>query len=183
MSIPASRLFLINRQLLKKLLVVSVGMFGFGFALVPFYEKICEVTGLRELERPDAAPAQNTQVDASRSISIEFDANTQRLAWTFRPIEAHVAVNPGAMTEMVYEIRNTLNRSVTGQAVPSYGPARAGQYFKKLECFCFQQQTLQAGEIRRMPVVFVVDPALPQDINTITLSYTFFEVAGTQGRL
>jgi cytochrome c oxidase assembly protein subunit 11 len=183
MSVPASRLFLINQQLLKKLLVVSVAMFGFGFALVPFYEKICEVTGLRDVDRPDAAPARNTQVDASRSISIEFDANTQRLAWTFKPIEPHVMVNPGAVTQVVYEVRNTLNRPVTGQAVPSYGPARAGQFFKKLECFCFQQQTLQAGEIRRMPVVFVVDPALPQDINTITLSYTFFEVAGTQVRL
>jgi cytochrome c oxidase assembly protein subunit 11 len=171
-----------NRLLLKKLFVVSALMFGFGFALVPFYEKICQVTGVRELFAEDAAPAKNTQVDTSRSVNVEFDANIQRLAWTFKPLEPYVAVHPGEVTQIVYEVRNTLNRPVTGQAVPSYGPARASQYFKKLECFCFRQQTLQAGEVRRMPVVFVVDPTLPNDINTITLSYTFFEVAGTQDR-
>jgi len=182
MSAPVSRVAAANRHMLKKLLVVSVLMFGFGFALVPFYEKICQVTGLRDVFRTEDGPIGNTQVDLSRKVSIEFDANTQRLAWTFKPLEPYVSVNPGAVTQVVYEVRNTLNRPVTGQAVPSYGPANAVQYFKKLECFCFRQQTLQAGEMRRMPVVFVVDPALPKDINTITLSYTFFEVAGTQGR-
>ncbi len=171
-----------NRLMLKKLLVVSVLMFGFGFALVPFYEKICQVTGLRDVFREEGATVQNTQVDATRTVNIEFDANTQRLAWTFKPSQPYVAVNPGAVTQVVYEIRNTLDRPVTGQAVPSYGPANAVEYFKKLECFCFRQQTLAAGEVRRMPVVFVVDPALPKGINTITLSYTFFEVAGTRGR-
>ena len=171
-----------NQLMLKKLLVVSVLMFGFGFALVPFYEKICQVTGLRDVFREEGATVQNTQVDATRTVNIEFDANTQRLAWTFKPSQPYVAVNPGAVTQVVYEIRNTLDRPVTGQAVPSYGPANAVEYFKKLECFCFRQQTLAAGEVRRMPVVFVVDPALPKGINTITLSYTFFEVAGTRGR-
>ena len=182
MSAPARNVVAANQQLLKKLLVLSALMFGFGFALVPFYEKICQVTGLRDVFRDDTAPVRNTQVDASRSVSIEFDANTQRLAWTFKPLQPYVAVHPGAVTEVVYEIRNTLDRPVTGQAVPSYGPPNAAEYFKKLECFCFRQQTLQAGEVRRMPVVFVVDPDLPKDINTITLSYTFFEVAGTQDR-
>jgi cytochrome c oxidase assembly protein subunit 11 len=182
MNMPAPSVSAANRLLLKKLLVVSVLMFGFGFALVPFYEKICAVAGLRDVLGSEAAVVHNTQVDTTRSVSIEFDANTQRLAWTFKPLEPYVSVNPGAVTQVVYEIRNTLDRPVTGQAVPSYGPANAAQYFKKLECFCFRQQTLQAGEVRRMPVVFVVDPALPKDINTITLSYTFFEVAGTQGR-
>ena len=171
-----------NQLMLKKLLVVSVLMFGFGFALVPFYEKICQVTGLRDVFREEGATVQNTQVDATRTVNIEFDANTQRLAWTFKPSQPYVAVNPGAVTQVVYEIRNTLDRPVTGQAVPSYGPANAVEYFKKLECFCFRQQTFAAGEVRRMPVVFVVDPALPKGINTITLSYTFFEVAGTRGR-
>ena len=183
MIAPASGVTAANRLLLRKLLVVSVLMFGFGFALVPFYEKICEVAGVREVFRSEAAPPQNTQVDSTRLVSIEFDANTQRLAWTFKPLEPYVSVSPGELKQVVYEIRNTLDRPVTGQAVPSYGPANAAQYFRKLECFCFRQQTLQAGEVRRMPVVFVVDPALPKDINTITLSYTFFEVAGTQGRL
>lgn len=171
-----------NQLMLKKLLVVSALMFGFGFALVPFYEKICQVAGLRDVFRDEGAAVQNTQVDATRTVNIEFDANTQRLAWTFKPLQPYVAVNPGAVTEVIYEIRNTLDRPVTGQAVPSYGPANAVEYFRKLECFCFRQQTLAAGEVRRMPVVFVVDPALPKDIGTITLSYTFFEVAGTQGR-
>lgn len=183
MIAPASGVTAANRLMLRKLLVVSVLMFGFGYALVPFYEKICEVAGVREVFRSEGAPLRNTQVDSTRSVSIEFDANTQRLAWTFKPLEPYVWVSPGELKQVVYEIRNTLDRPVTGQAVPSYGPANAAQYFRKLECFCFRQQTLQAGEIRRMPVVFMVDPALPKDINTITLSYTFFEVAGTQGRL
>jgi len=171
-----------NRLMLRKLLVVSVLMFGFGFALVPFYEKICQVTGLRDVFRNEGSVIKNTQVDTTRTVNIEFDANTQRLAWTFKPQLPYVAVNPGAVTEIVYEVRNTLDRAVTGQAVPSYGPANAVAYFKKLECFCFRQQTLAAGEVRRMQVVFVVDPDLPKDIHTIALSYTFFEVAGTQGR-
>jgi cytochrome c oxidase assembly protein subunit 11 len=171
-----------NRLMLKKLATIAVLMFGFGFALVPFYEKICEVTGIRNLLQPDAVAAANTQVDHTRTVTIEFDANTQRLGWTFKPLEAHRAVHPGEVTQVVYEIRNTLDRPVTGQAIPSYGPQRAAQYLKKLECFCFQSQTLAPGEVRRMPVVFVLDPALPVDVNTVTLSYTFFEVAGREGK-
>ena len=166
MSPADARIASANQLLLRKLLVIAVLMFGFGFALVPFYEKICEVAGLRNVFRPDQALA----------------ANTQRLAWTFKPLESHLEVHPGEVTQVVYEIRNTLDRPVTGQAVPSYGPQNAAQHFRKLECFCFQQHTLAAGEARRMPVVFVIDPALPRDINTITLSYTFFEVAGSGGK-
>jgi len=174
MSAPAPNVVAANRQLLKKLLVVSALMFGFGFALVPFYEKICQVAGLRDVFRSEGAAVQNTQVDASRTVNIEFDANTQRLAWTFKPSQPYVAVNPGAVTEVVYEIRNTLDRPVTGQAVPSYGPANAAEYFKKLECFCFSQQTLKPGEAREMPVRFYVDRKLPAGVHTITLSYSFF---------
>lgn len=170
-----------NRSLMKKLLVVALVMFGFAFALVPFYEKICEVTGIRNVFQADEVATPNTQVDATRQISIEFDANTRRLPWTFRPLQSSIAVHPGAVTQVVYEIRNTLDRPVTGQAVPSYGPQQAALYFKKIECFCFQQQTLAPGEVRRMPVVFVIDPRLPADVNTITLSYTFFEVNGARG--
>ena len=172
---------LANEQLFRKLVVVALGMFAFGFALAPFYEKICEVTGIRAVFKPDEVVAHNTQVDLSRSVSIEFDANTQRLPWTFKPLASHVSVHPGEVTQVLYEIRNTLDRPVTGQAVPSYGPRNAAEYFKKIECFCFQQQTLAPGEVRLMPVVFVVDRGLPAEVNTITLSYTFFEVAGTRG--
>ncbi|HET9043031.1 MAG TPA: cytochrome c oxidase assembly protein [Burkholderiales bacterium] len=170
-----------NRVLLRKLAFVAVLMFGFGFALVPFYEKICQVTGIRNLLQPDEVSVANTQVDRTRIVSIEFDANAQRLAWTFKPLEGHREVHPGEVTQVVYEIRNTLDRPVTGQAIPSYGPQRAAQYLKKLECFCFQSQTLAPGEVRRLPVVFVIDPALPADVGTVTLSYTFFEVAGREG--
>jgi len=169
-----------NQRMLKKLLVVALGMFGFGFALVPFYEKMCEVAGLRKVWQPGAveAGAKNTQVDLTRSVTIEFDSNIQKLPWTFKPMASSVEIHPGEMAQMVYEVRNTLDEPVTGQAVPSYGPAHAVRYFNKLECFCFTQQTLAAGEVRRMPVVFVIDPDLPKDINTITLSYTFFRVDG-----
>jgi cytochrome c oxidase assembly protein subunit 11 len=181
MSAPAPAVAEANRVLLRKLAVVAVLMFGFGFALVPFYEKICQVTGIRNLLQPDEVTAVNTQIDRARVVTVEFDANTQRLPWTFKALEAHRAVHPGEVTHVVYEIRNTLDRPVTGQAIPSYGPQRAAQYLKKIECFCFQSQTLAPGEVRRMPVVFVLDPALPADVGTVTLSYTFFEVAGREG--
>jgi cytochrome c oxidase assembly protein subunit 11 len=171
-----------NRRLMTRLLVVALGMFGFGFALVPFYETICQVSGIRNVFQPDARMPANTQVDATRSIAVEFDSNTRRLPWVFKPVEGAVSVHPGAVTQVMYEVRNTLDRAVTGQAVPSYAPAIAAQYFKKLECFCFQQLTLGPGELRRLPVVFVVDPAVPAEVNSITLSYTFFEVAGTGGQ-
>ena len=170
-----------NRQLLHKLLVISMLMFGFGFALVPLYDEICRVTGVRNLFKADQPVVENTQVDTTRTVAIEFDSNTQRLAWTFRPLEGHVQVHPGEVRQVIYEVRNTLDRAVTGQAIPSYGPQRAGQYIQKLECFCFQQQTLGPGEVKRMPVVFIIDPKLPADLGTVTLSYTFFEVAGVQG--
>jgi len=169
-----------NRRLVRKLLVFAVVMFGFGFALVPFYEKICEATGIRNVFQPDAVAAQNSQVDPARDISVEFDANTQRLPWKFRPLQSSVTVHPGEVTRVLYEVRNTLDRPVTGQAVPSYGPRQAALYFKKVECFCFRQQTLGPGEVREMPVVFLIDPGLPREINTVTLSYTFFEVNGAQ---
>ncbi len=181
MSRAVDELAIANRRLMKKLLVVAAMMFGFGFALVPFYEKICEVTGIRNVFQPDAVATRNTQIDASRSVSVEFDANTQRLPWTFKPLQAGATVHPGEVMQIEYEVRNTLDRPVTGQAVPSYGPREAALYFRKLECFCFRQQTLAAGEVRRMPVVFVIDPELPRDINTVTLSYTFFEVDGARG--
>jgi cytochrome c oxidase assembly protein subunit 11 len=165
-----------NITLLKKLGVIVVGMFGFGYALVPFYDRICEAAGLRNIAQADA-PA-NTQVDATRAVRIEFDSNVHDLAWTFRAIEPVVSVHPGEVRVVEFEVVNATGHALTGQAIPSYGPAYAGQYFKKLECFCFAQQTLAAGETRRMPVVFVVDPQAPADLATITLSYTFFPVEG-----
>ena len=171
-----------NRRMLVKLSIVACLMFGFGYAMVPFYEKICQALGINSLVPIAKATAENTQVDLARTVTIEFDANAHHLPWRFRPLQQHVEVHPGALTTVEYEIVNTRNSAVTGQAVPSYGPQFAGQYFNKLECFCFSKQTLAAGETRRMPVVFVIDPKLPADVKTITLSYTFFEVAGMGGK-
>lgn len=167
-----------NGRLLKKLALIAVGMFAFGYALVPFYQKICEVTGVNNLLKPDTAVS--TQVDLKRYVQVQFDANLRGdLPWKFKPDQTQLSVHPGALTHVVYEVENTTSRTMVGQAVPSYGPAVAAQYFKKLECFCFKQQVFKPGEKRRMPVVFVVDASLPREIETITLSYSFFEVAGT----
>ncbi len=167
-----------NLATLRKLLIVAAAMFGFGFALVPFYKKICEVTGINSVLKADAVA--NTQADTGRWLTVEFDANLRNdLPWTFTPLEKSVRFHPGELVQVMFEIRNNADRAVTGQAIPSYGPQLAGRYFKKLECFCFTQQTLAPGEVRRMPVAFVIEKDLPQDVNTVTLSYTFFEVEGT----
>jgi cytochrome c oxidase assembly protein subunit 11 len=166
-----------NRMLLAKLGVVVVVMFGFGFALVPFYDQICKATGLRNIDAPDRI--ENSQVDPMRTVRLEFDANVHQLPWTFRPpAPAVVNVHPGEVTQVVYEVENRTGRSRTGQAIPSYGPQVAAGYFKKLDCFCFAKQSFGPHEKREMPVVFIVDANLPRDINTISLSYTFFEVEG-----
>jgi cytochrome c oxidase assembly protein subunit 11 len=169
-----------NRSILRKLVVVSVLMFGFGWALVPLYRKICEVTGINIVTLRDAEAekaARNTQVDRSRTIIVEFDANVQG-AWQFRPHVSYLQVHPGELVHVTYDLVNLQQRTMAGQAIPSYAPMQSASHFQKLECFCFQQQTLAAGETRQFPVVFFIDPALPADVTTITLSYTFFEVAG-----
>jgi cytochrome c oxidase assembly protein subunit 11 len=173
----------INRQMLGKLLVMAVMMFGFGYALIPVYKKICEITGINLVtpQGETAAAPVNTQVDTSRSITVEFDANSHG-PWRFRPTVASLTVHPGEMAQVVYEVVNTQPRSIDGQAIPSYAPQQANEHFKKVECFCFRQQTLKANEAKQMPVVFYIDPALPRDVKTITLSYTFFEVGGTGGK-
>jgi cytochrome c oxidase assembly protein subunit 11 len=170
----------LNRQMLRKLLVVAVMMFGFGYALVPVYRKICEVTGVNILTPKDATVSEggNTQVDKTRTVTIEFDANAQG-PWRFRPTQSSMQVHPGEMAQVVYEVVNTQARAIDAQAIPSYAPQQAAAHFKKVECFCFKQQTLGPNEAKQMPVVFYIDPALPKDVKTITLSYTFFEVNGS----
>jgi len=166
-----------NRSTLRRLAIFAVAMFGFGFALVPFYQAICDVTGLNNLVKRDDSPL-NTQVDTSRWVTIELDANTRGLDWSFAPTQRSVRVHPGELVNVVYEARNNSTTAVVGQAIPSYGPREVAGYFRKLECFCFQKQELAPGESRQMPVVFVVDPTLPKDVATVTLSYTFFELNG-----
>jgi len=170
----------LNASTLSKLVVVAVMMFGFGYALIPVYRQICELTGVNLLTPKDTTverPA-NTQIDKTRTITIEFDANAQG-PWRFRPTVSSMQVHPGEMAQVVYEVVNTQSRSIDAQAIPSYAPQQASAHFKKVECFCFQQQTLKANEAKQMPVLFYIDPALPKDVKTITLSYTFFEIGGS----
>jgi cytochrome c oxidase assembly protein subunit 11 len=164
-----------NSVMLKKLLIVTVAMFGFGFALVPFYEKICEVTGINNLLNADTL-AENTQVDTSRWVTVQLDANTRGLPWQFKPLQSSVRVHPGELTQVMYEVRNNSNREINGQAIPSYSPQLLAKHLKKLECFCFSKQVLKPNEVRQMPVQFLIEPGLPADFDTVTISYTFFEL-------
>ncbi|SDC41488.1 cytochrome c oxidase assembly protein subunit 11 [Cupriavidus sp. YR651] len=166
-----------NRGMLLRLLVVVGLMFSFGYALVPLYKKICDLTGLNVVTTRDlyGGSVKNTQIDKSRTITVEFDSNA-RGPFAFRPVKNSMEVHPGELTTIVYEVANGQSRDISAQAIPSYAPKQATEYFKKVECFCFKQQTLKANEAREMPVVFVIDPNLPKDVKNITLSYTFFEV-------
>lgn len=181
MSEPSDKSLLqkLNRTMMGKLLVIAVLMFGFGYALVPVYRAICEVTGINLLTPKDisAKELSNSQIDRSREILVEFDANTQG-PWRFRPVQSSMKVHPGEMHQIVYEVVNQQPYQMDAQAIPSYAPQQAGQFFKKMECFCFQQQTLGPKEAKQMPVVFFIDPAIPKDVKTITLSYTFFDIGG-----
>jgi cytochrome c oxidase assembly protein subunit 11 len=174
----------INRAMLGKLGVVTVAMFAFGYGLVPLYRTLCEVTGINILALSEQVVSgtktqvpPNTQVDASRVITVEFDANS-RGPWEFKPAQRSVQVHPGELTTVMYEFQNVQNRRMSAQAIPSYAPMQAQAHFNKVECFCFNQYTLEPGEKKTWPVAFVIDPKLSKDVKTITLSYTFFEVGG-----
>jgi cytochrome c oxidase assembly protein subunit 11 len=170
-----------NRKMLGKLAVVAAGMFVFGYALIPIYKHICEITGINilalgEKQVPGGTTvAPNTQVDRSRTITVEFDANS-RGPWQFKPQMASIKVHPGELATVMYEFQNVQDRRMSAQAIPSYAPRQAASHFNKLECFCFEQYTLAPGEKKQWPVAFVIDPKLSRDVTTITLSYTFFEV-------
>lgn len=173
-----------NLHMVRKLAVIAVGMFAFGYALVPMYKAICEMTGINVLAlgeelisgKNKTLPA-NTQIDTSRTITVEFDANSSG-PWDFKPAQRSVQVHPGELTTVMYEFQNTQNRRMSAQAIASYAPQQASAHFNKLECFCFTQYTLDPGEKRSWPVAFVIDSRLSKDVKTITLSYTFFEVGG-----
>jgi cytochrome c oxidase assembly protein subunit 11 len=177
-----------NLLMLRKLVVVALGMFGFGYALVPLYVAICEATGINilalgEKELPGSGNArlanpQNSQLDTSRTITVEFDANA-RGPWHFKPMQNSIQVHPGEMVTVMYEFQNVQGRTMSAQAIPSYAPQQSGPHFNMVECFCYNQYTLAPGEKKQWPVVFVVDKKLSKDVTTITLSYTFFEVGSS----
>jgi cytochrome c oxidase assembly protein subunit 11 len=178
-----------NIRMVGKLAVVAAGMFAFGYAMIPLYRAICEATGINILSLSErqvpgngsagagALKAVNTQVDRSRLITVEFDANA-RGPWRFKPAQRSLQVHPGELATVMYEFQNVQNHRMAAQAIPSYAPREAAPHFTKLECFCFNQYTLEAGEKKEWPVVFVIDPRIGKDVTTITLSYTFFEVGG-----
>lgn len=173
-----------NNSLKFKLALLALAMFGFGYAIVPLYRVFCEVTGInvlalgdRFIESSGTSKPLNTQVDASRLVTVEFDANA-RGPWRFKPEKSSLRVHPGELATVMYEFHNTQERTITAQAIPSYAPEQAGPNFHKVECFCFKEHTLAPGEKKTWPVVFVVGSDLPTDVKTITLSYTFFEVGG-----
>ncbi|MBN9411430.1 MAG: cytochrome c oxidase assembly protein [Burkholderiales bacterium] len=179
-----------NARMVGKLAVIALGMFAFGYALIPIYKHICEMTGINILSlserqvpgggvagRAAAKVAVNSQVDTTRTITVEFDANV-RGPWDFKPAVRSMQVHPGELMTVMYEFQNIQNRRMAAQAIPSYAPRQAAAHFNKLECFCFSQYTLEPGEKKEWPVAFVIDPKLSKDVTTITLSYTFFEVGG-----
>jgi cytochrome c oxidase assembly protein subunit 11 len=175
-----------NRRMVTKLVLIVGGMFGFGYALVPMYRTICDALGINVLSMSEQVKQQglsgrtaprSTQVDYSRKVTVEFDANA-RGPWQFKPAMASMQVHPGELATVMYEFQNVQDRTMAAQAIPSYAPRHASAHFNKLECFCFNEYMLKPGERKSWPVVFYVDPKLPKDVTTITLSYTFFEVAG-----
>lgn len=173
-----------NARMVTKLVVITAVMFGFGYALVPIYKHICEALGVNVLSLTEgsgvaraAALPKNTQVDKSRTITVEFDANA-RGPWQFKPALRSLEVHPGELATVMYEFQNVQDRTMAAQAFPSYAPKQATAYFNKLECFCFNEYTLAPGERKTWPVTFYLDPKLPKDVTTITLSYTFFDVQG-----
>lgn len=167
-----------NRRVILGLVAATACMFGFGYALIPLYNVLCQVTGLNGKTGTQAAAVSvEREVDLERTITIEFVTNTDTtMTWDFAPVVDRITVHPGELKEINFAARNPANFPVTGQAVPSVAPGSAARYFQKTECFCFTRQTLAAGESKIMPVRFIVDPRLPAHIDVLTLSYTFFEV-------
>lgn len=171
-----------HAKLAGKLLLVVCAMFGFGFAMVPLYDVFCDITGLNgKTGRMDAGGvAQAYKIDEDRSVTVQFVANrNQGLNWTFQPIVHEMEVHPGKIYETSYFARNNNEQVMIGQAIPSVTPGKAAAHFSKTECFCFTEQRFEAGEGRDMPVRFVIDPALPEEVEQVTLSYTFFDVSTT----
>ena len=166
------------------LLLLATGMFGFAFALVPLYNIFCELTGINGKTSGQAVYRIDTSQTLEREVTIQFLAHVGRgMPWEFRPTESRLRVRLGEVNETQFYVRNHASQAVTGQAVPSVTPGLAARYLHKIECFCFTQQTLDAGEELEMPVKFYMDADLPAEVHTLTLSYTLFPVptASTTG--
>ncbi len=167
-----------NRRLVKRLLLITVAMFGFGFLMVPIYDVVCQVTGLNgKTGGRVAADELSAAVDEARTVTVEFVASLNVGApWEFKPQVSHMQVHPGQYYQTHYFARNLTSHPLVAQAVPSVTPGLAARHFQKIECFCFTRQKFQPGEGREMPVTFRIDSDLPPDVHTVTLSYTFFRL-------
>lgn len=166
------------RRTVSRLVMVVVGMFAFGFALVPLYDVFCDITGLNgKTAGRYVVDERALEADAARTVKVQFLARTnQGMSWEFRPSVASVQVNPGVPTDVTFVVRNPTGRDMVAQAVPSVVPFKAADYLHKTECFCFRQQPLEAGAEREMPLRFIVDRDLPDDVATLTLSYALFDI-------
>jgi len=168
-----------NRRLTIKLLLMVAAATGFAFALVPFYDLLCKVTGLNGKTGVAVQIAPASKVDSARWVTVEFTSTVMPgMSWEFRPAQTRMWVHPGETARISYLAKNPTNQAMTGQAVPSVSPGWAAQHFNKIECFCFQRQVLKPGEVKEMPLVFFVSPELPAGVQEISLSYTLFPVSG-----
>lgn len=165
-----------NIKLVRKLVLGCLLMFGFGFALVPLYDVFCDITGLNgKVTR--TGPVGPMQVDRSREIHLQLIAiNNEAMPWQFEPITTTIIIHPGLTGQTAFLAYNPTGRNMIAQAVPSVAPAEAAEYLQKINCFCFERQTLEPGQSMEMPLLFVIDPELPEHITTITLSYTLFDI-------
>jgi len=167
-----------NSKLVKKLLFVVVAMFGFGFAMVPLYDVLCKVTGLNGKTSNVAAVVVDTSIDKERTLKIQFVASISRgMPWEFRPDVHELLIHPGELYKTTFYAHNLSSNEITGQAIPSIAPGQAAIYMNKTECFCFSQQVLKAHEEVEMPLVFFIDKDIPEDVKTLTLSYSMFNVS------
>jgi len=164
-----------NQRVIWFSVIAVIGMFGFGFALVPLYNVFCQITGLNG-KTGLSASTQTYQVDKARTITVEFTATVNGVPWKFEPLQEKMTVHPGELSTVNYTATNLSSKDVVGQAIPSVTPGPAASFFSKTECFCFTNQLLKAGETREMPVRFVINPMIPEDISVVTLSYTFFKI-------
>jgi cytochrome c oxidase assembly protein subunit 11 len=172
-----------NRRLTLKLLAMAAGSFAFGFALVPLYDVLCEITGFGNQKDLVEAARVREAPDLTRTVTIEFLADVPAVgSWEFRPVVGSMQVNPGRLYETSYVAHNLTGKSTVAQAVPNVAPSKAAAYFRKTECFCFTPQKFATDEERAMPVRFIVDPALPRYVDRITLSYTFYDGSTLVGR-
>ena len=177
----------LTKRLTKRLIFATFAMFAFGFALVPLYDVICEVTGLNgktagRYQSNGTDDVTKAQVDKSRLVTVQFLANNNDgMAWEFRPNVSKVVVHPGEITVVSFHAKNPSTVDMVAQAVPSVAPYGAAQYMHKIECFCFKQQKLAAGQEVDMPLRFFIDEALPQDLTKLTLSYSLFNVTPNVG--